>query len=139
MRTKQYCRSGSEFTDKSSLSHLVSSAILPEILLSMPNACFATKPPHLSWLLASVLLLIAAADAVGATYTTPHVLNVGDIYELRRDSWSDPPGGGAYAGDVLPKTDATFANMRFRLLAPARVCSAGRPRPRATVLRLRPM
>lgn len=40
-----------------------------------------------------------------ATYTTPRALNVGDIYELRRDSWSNPPGGAAYDGDVLPKVD----------------------------------
>jgi hypothetical protein len=33
-------------------------------------------------------------------------LNIGDVYELRRDGWSNPPSGAAYEGDVLPKTDA---------------------------------
>lgn len=48
----------------------------------------------------------AATNLSAATYTTPRALNVGDIYELRRDGWSNPPGGSAYEGDVLPKTDA---------------------------------
>jgi hypothetical protein len=51
------------------------------------------------------LALAASPHCLGATYTTPRVLNVGDIYELRRDGWSDPAGGPAYNGDVLPKTD----------------------------------
>ncbi len=42
----------------------------------------------------------------GATYANPRALNLGDIYELRRDGWTDPVGGQSYVGDVLPKSDA---------------------------------
>ena len=45
------------------------------------------------------------SNARAATYTTPRALNVGDTYELARDSWTTPAGGGAYQGDVLPKDD----------------------------------
>lgn len=42
-----------------------------------------------------VLLGISVAGfcAFAVTYSTPHALNVGDVYELRRDGWSDSPGG----------------------------------------------
>lgn len=58
-------------------------------------------------LLASITgITLAVAGAFAATYSTPRALNISDIYELRRDGWSDPPGGQAYQGDVIPKTDS---------------------------------
>lgn len=54
----------------------------------------------------AVLALAPATSLCAAIYTTPRSLNVGDIYELRRDGWSNPPGGATYEGDVIPKTDA---------------------------------
>jgi len=53
----------------------------------------------------TVLAALAACTGLGASYTTPRLLAVGESYELRRDGCSDPPGGAAYQGDVLPKTD----------------------------------
>src|SRR6185503_17509703 len=73
----------------------------------MRNASLFYRPLHLNeWSLILFAFVLAGFNAVGATYTTPRALNVGDIYELRRDGWNDPPGGPAYDGDVLPKTDA---------------------------------
>lgn len=39
-----------------------------------------------------------------ATYTAPRRLNVGDVYELRRDGWTNQLPSG-YEGDVQPKLD----------------------------------
>lgn len=53
-----------------------------------------------------VVVFLAGAWATwGATYTTPRALAVGDIYEMRRDNWTAPPGGALYDGDVEPKVD----------------------------------
>ena len=46
-----------------------------------------------------------AAVLQAATYTTPRALLVGDTFVLTRDSWTSPPGGSTYDGDVLPKVD----------------------------------
>lgn len=43
-----------------------------------------------------------------ATYTTPRRLNVGDVYELRRDGWTNQVPSG-YEGDVQPKMDANLS------------------------------
>lgn len=79
--------------------------------MSLTNPAYRMKPlsclpavPRLFLPLVAVVAL-ASFDAIGATYATPRALAVGDIYELRRDGWSDPPGGPAYNGDVLPKID----------------------------------
>jgi hypothetical protein len=56
-------------------------------------------------------------------------LNIGDTYELTRDGWSDPPGGGTYTGDVLPKSDTNNGlsgdNPYFRRHNVARAWSSG--------------
>ena len=53
-----------------------------------------------------MLLLSTTGSLVAANYTNnPVLLNVGDVFVVGRDGWSNPPGGSAYDGDVLPKTD----------------------------------
>lgn len=61
---------------------------------------------RLKILLVLLGISVAGAWAFAATYSTPRALNPGDAYELRRDNWSNSPGGQAYQGDVIPKTDA---------------------------------
>ena len=52
-----------------------------------------------------VLAVLVCFNVPAATYTTPRALNVGDIYELRRDGWVNQSPSG-YDGDVSPKMDA---------------------------------
>lgn len=62
-----------------------------------------------SWRLGLIFsATLSSTPLLAATYTTPRRLVTNDIYELRRDGWSNPAGGGAYEGDVLPKTDANL-------------------------------
>lgn len=56
------------------------------------------------WISALLLVSAASVSLQAATYTAPRALNVGDIYELRRDGWVNQSPSG-YDGDVLPKTD----------------------------------
>ena len=58
------------------------------------------------WLLIVLGFVSAGHSVAAATYTTPRAMTIGDVYELRRDGWTNPPGVPAYEGDVLPKTDA---------------------------------
>jgi hypothetical protein len=68
----------------------------------MLSPCSLTIP---GWLCVLACHFGGSVAALAATYTTPRALNVGDIYELRRDGWvNNSPSG--YDGDVLPKTDA---------------------------------
>ncbi|MDB6035803.1 MAG: hypothetical protein JWM16_6141, partial [Verrucomicrobiales bacterium] len=53
-----------------------------------------------------LIMLGTGGQILGATYTTPRLLAVGDTYELTRDGWSNPATGSAYEGDVLPKVDS---------------------------------
>ena len=64
-----------------------------------------TQNGRLEMLLVLLGISVAGFCAFAVTYSTPHALNVGDVYELRRDGWSDSPGGQAYQGDVVPKVD----------------------------------
>lgn len=61
---------------------------------------------RLCWQILAVAICMATLPLPAPTYSTPRALNVGDVYELRRDNWTDSPGGQAYQGDVIPKTDA---------------------------------
>ncbi len=61
---------------------------------------------RLCWQFFAVAICLADFRLPAPIYSTPRALNIGDVYELRRDNWTDSPGGQAYQGDVIPKTDA---------------------------------
>lgn len=79
------------------------------------------NPPHLflhgrrspllslvqSYLFSALTCIGGVTVSYAATYTTPHALNAGDVYELRRDGWTNQIPSG-YEGDVQPKTDANL-------------------------------
>lgn len=58
-----------------------------------------------SYLVPALICIGGVTASTAATYTTPRALNVGDIYELRRDGWTNQIPSG-YEGDVQPKSDA---------------------------------
>jgi len=58
-----------------------------------------------SYILPVAICFGGSAVCSAATYTTPRALNVGDIYDLRRDGWVNQSPSG-YEGDVQPKADA---------------------------------
>lgn len=55
-------------------------------------------------LLLAAAFLLSQVVLTAATYTSPRALNVGDIYDLRRDGWVNQSPSG-YEGDVQPKID----------------------------------
>lgn len=69
------------------------------------DCCRRSRFPSL---VTSCLLVLCLGDnsvCSAATYTTPRALIAEDIYELRRDGWTNQDPSG-YEGDVQPKSDA---------------------------------
>lgn len=82
-------------------------------MLRMRIASALRSQHQLNGCLLIVLAFVTGGFRVAAaTYTTPRAMTIGDVYELRRDGWTNPPGVPAYEGDVLPKTDANDGAAR---------------------------
>lgn len=71
----------------------------------LPPECAPSSSRPRCGFLGLLFVALVNVSLHAATYTTPHALSVGDIYELRRDGWANQSPSG-YEGDVLPKTDA---------------------------------